>query len=653
MNIEKFIFTLSFLVCAAFPGFAQKGVENPGNYNYVDAFNPVFYSSNGNQYRTADGRPGPAYWQNSVDYNIKATLNDETNVISGQVQIEYTNNSPNVLEFIRLQLDQNLFDKDSRGNAVIPLTESRYGAQDATFDGGYDIQSVSAGDGNELDFSVNDTRMRVDLPEGLSANGGKAKLVIKYSYTIPEYGSDRTGILNTKNGSVYAIAQWYPRVAVYDDVLGWNNDPYTGPGEFYCEYGDFNIEITVPADHIVVCGAQLTNPEEVYTNEQLKRWEDARSSDKTVMIRNAQEVTEASSRPKKNGTLTWKFSLENARDIAWASSAAFIVDAARMNLSNGEYGLAISAYPVESAGEDAWSRSTEYTKGAIEIYSEKWFSYPYPVAVNVASNVGGMEYPAISFCSSEAKTNGLWGVTNHEFGHNWFPMIVGSNERLYGWMDEGFNTFINILATEEFNGGEYNKGNSRRSRMNAIMTNPVFEPIMTTPQAMRESNIGILVYYKPAFALQMLRNHILGEERFDEAFRTYIERWAYKHPTPDDFFRTIENVAGENLNWFWRSWILNNWQFDQGIGGMKYVDNDPAKGAIVTVNNLEKMPLPIYLQVTYASGKSDSITVPVDVWERNYSWSFKIPSTERIVKLELDPEGHFPDLNPDNNTFKP
>lgn len=653
MNMTKFLSVLLVFLCLGFSGLAQAPQQNPGQYNYVDAFNPVFYKNNGNEYRSADGRPGPAYWQNAVNYKIKAALDAENNTITAEVKVDYTNNSPNPLEFIRFQMDQNLFDKDSRGNAVIPLTDSRYGAKDESFDGGYELASVKTADGQDLDYTVNDTRMQVNLPKQLEPKGGKTSIIIQYSYTIPKYGSDRTGIMDTKNGPIYAIAQWYPRVAVYDDVLGWNNDPYTGPGEFYCEYGNFDVEITAPANHIVVAGAELTNPEEVYTAEQLKRWDKARTSDKTVMIRSAEEVTDPASRPSGKETLTWKFTLENARDIAWASSKAFILDAARMNLADGKESLAISVYPVESQGNEGWSRSTEYTKGAIEIYSKKWFNFPYPVAVNVACNLGGMEYPGLSFCSAKSKTSGLWGVTNHEFGHNWFPMIVGSNERLYGWMDEGFNTFINNLATEEFNNGEYNVDNPRRARMNSVMTNPVFEPIMTTPQAMKESNIGVLVYYKPAFALSILRSNILGEERFDKAFRTYVERWAYKHPTPEDFFRTIENVAGENLNWFWRSWFYNNWQFDQGISDVKYVDNDPAKGAIITVDNLGKMPLPILLKVTYASGKEASITVPVDVWERNFRWSFKIPSTEKVVKAQLNPEGTFPDLNQDNNTFTP
>ena len=651
MNTTKFLSTVAVLTCLSLSGFAQAPQQNPGNYNYVDAFNPVFYKNNGTEYRTADGRPGPAYWQNAVDYQIKATLDAEANTITAEVKVDYVNNSPNTLDFIRFQMDQNLFEKDSRGNAVIPLTDSRYGAKDVSFDGGYELASVATAGGEELDYTVNDTRMQVNLPKALEAKGGKTSIVIKYSYIIPEYGSDRTGILDTKNGAIYAIAQWYPRVAVYDDVLGWNNDPYTGPGEFYCEYGDFDFEITAPANHIVVAGAELLNPEEVYTATQLERWEQAKNSDDAVMIRSAEEVTDRASRPSNKGTLTWKFRLENARDIAWASSASFIVDAARINLADGKSSLAISAYPVESQGDEGWSRSTEYTKGAVEIYAEKWFNYPYPVAVNVACNLGGMEYPGLSFCSAEAKTSALWGVTNHEFGHNWFPMIVGSNERLYGWMDEGFNTFINNLATEEFNNGEYYTNDRRRARMNSVMTNPVFEPILTTPQAMKESNIGVLVYYKPAYALSILRSQILGEARFDKAFRTYIERWAYKHPTPDDFFRTIENVAGENLNWFWRSWFFNNWQFDQGITNVQYVDNDPTKGAVITVDNLGQMPLPILLKITYASGEEEDVKLPVDVWERNFSWTFKVPSTGAISKVELNPEGALPDSNPDNNTF--
>jgi hypothetical protein len=459
------------------------------------------------------------------------------------------------------------------------------------------------------------------------------------------------GILDTKNGKIFTVAQFYPRMCVYDDVSGWNTIPYIGPSEFYLEYGDYDISITVPSKHIVVSSGELLNPKEVYTPEQQKRWEAAAQSDKTVIIRSAAEVLDAGSRPAGKEELTWKFSLKNARDGAFASSSAFIIDAARMNLPSRKKAMAISAYPIESDGPGAWGRSTEYSKASNELNSGKWMEYPYPAATNVASNVGGMEYPGIVFCGSTAKNGSLWGVTDHEFGHTWFPMIVGSNERLHAWMDEGFNTFINTLTSADFNKGEYSSNPVDWHEYGKLLTNSVFEPVMSSPDNMKESSIGYLAYYKPAAGLTLLRDQILGAERFDRAFKTYISRWAYKHPTPDDFFRTIENVSGENLSWFWRGWFLNNWKLDQAVTNVTYVKNDPKQGALITLDNLEKMAMPTILQIETKSGKISRIKLPVEVWQRNLRFTFQYPSTEEIKTVISDPDKVMPDSNSSNNIW--
>lgn len=621
-------------------------------YNYVEAFQPFFYATNGNEYRSASGKPGAKYWQNSVDYRIKTHLNDQTDRITATVTMEYTNNSPDQLEFIWLQLDQNMFAKEARGQLIVPLTNSRYGIANNEFDGGYDIKSVLDASGKAITHHITDTRMQVYLAEPLAANGGKTSLTISYSYVVPKHGADRTSVLETPNGKIYAVAQWFPRVAVYDDILGWNVQPYTGPGEFYLEFGNYEVEITAPAEHIVVFGGELLNPQEVYTPEQYKRYQQAYNSDKTVMIRTPQEVTDPNSRPRGKKELTWKYRLENAHDVAWASSRSFILDGAKIDLKNGKKALALSAYPVESHGDNAWERSTEYTKAAVEHYSEKWMEYPYPVAINVAANIGGMEYPAIVFCSLRSKGSSLWGVTNHEFGHIWFPMIVGNNERLHAWMDEGFTTFINGLATETFNNGEYHRPLGDPNRLAQAYTRPDLEPIMTTPQNMLEKNIGTLAYRKPGYGLTLLREEILGRERFDRAFKAYIEYWAYKHPTPDDFFRTMENVAGENLNWFWRGWFQNNWRLDQAVGDVRYRDNDPSKGVEITIDNLEKLPMPVVVEITTQNGQKHRIKLPVEIWERNTTFAFFYPTKESIAAVQIDPDRIYPDHNPDNNRWE-
>ncbi|MDM1557459.1 MULTISPECIES: M1 family metallopeptidase [Chryseobacterium] len=618
--------------------------ETP-KYDYIEAFKPFFYPQTGTETRSASGQPGHAYWQNSADYHLNVSLNESKKEITGTAEIKYTNNSPDKLSFLWLQLDQNLFAKDSRGNAVVPLSGSRNGAHGEAFEGGYTIKSVKL-DGKEVHYTITDTRMQIDLPGELKARGGVAKIVIEYSFISPEYGSDRMGIQDTKNGKIFTMAQWYPRMCVYDDVMGWNTLPYVGASEFYLEYGDITANITVPANHYVVASGELLNEKEVYSKEETNRWNQARNSDKTVMIRPESEIGKNTS----SGTKTWKFKIKQARDFAWASSAGFILDAARINLPNGKKSLAISAYPVESSGEKAWGRSTEYTKAAIEHYSEKWYGYTYPAATNVAGNEGGMEYPGIVFCHLDSKGEELWGVTDHEFGHNWFPMIVGSNERLFAWMDEGFNTFINGISTEAFNKGEYYRKKSLGQAGNFFM-NDNLEPIMVGPDNMKERSIAALAYYKPGAGLSILRESILGPEKFDKAFRTYIDRWAFKHPTPWDFFHTMENVSGEELNWFWRGWFFNKWKIDQAVKSAKYIDGDFKKGVQITVENIGQLPVPTTVQLKFKDGTTKNVKIPIEVWKRNTEWTFQVDSNKEIKEVKLDPDSQIPDVNLNNNSL--
>ncbi len=627
-------------------------------YNYHDSFGPNFYTKNGTETRSASGQPGAKYWQNKADYKLSAILNEKSNEIIGSEILTYTNNSPDKISFLWMNVDQNLFENNSRGETLIPITGSRNGDKGQIFDGGHKIKSikiVTNKNGKAIEtvakFEIIDTRMQIFLPYDINPNGGTVQLKIDFSFVSPDFGSDRMGVLETKNGKIFTMAQWYPRMCVYDEIKGWNTLPYLGAGEFYLEFGDFDVTITAPANHIVVSSGELMNPSEVYTSEQQKRWTLASNSDKTILIRSAEEVTNPASRPTGKSTLNWHFKIKNARDVSWASSAAFIIDAAKINLPSGKKSLAISAYPIESAGQDAWSRATEYTKSSVENYSKRWFEYPYPAATNVAGNEGGMEYPAIVFCDWKSKGSELWRVTDHEFGHGWFPMIVGSNERLFAWMDEGLNTFINSLSAEDFNNGEYKSKPKDMQRMSKRLTNSELEPIMTAPDGMKESNLGLLAYEKPSSGLIMLREQVLGKERFDKAFRMYTERWAFKHPTPDDFFRTMENVSGEDLNWFWRAWFVNNWSLDQGITKIKYLKNDPKLGALIYIENLEKMAMPVVLEIKTKSGVTNRVQLPVEIWQRNTNWVFKNASTEEIASITLDPDHALPDTNTKNNVW--
>ena len=655
MKISRIRFGIVALCCLSFSGVFAQEAKKP-NYDAHVLFHPLFNFQPGNEYRSSSGAPGPKYWQNRADYKINVALDEQKGTVNGDVEIIYRNNSPENQEFIWLQLDQNAFNDQSRGGKTTAVTGGRFG--NTGFSGGDSLHSVQVQQGKDkyvaANYIVSDTRMQIRLATPVKANGDVIRIKIAYSFKIPEYGSDRMGTLETKNGVVYEMAQWYPRVAVFDDIEGWNVLPYLGAGEFYLEYGDFEYNVTVPWDHIVVGSGELLNPSDVLTAEQRKRLAAAAKSDETVMIRTAEEVTSASSRPKQSGTLTWRFKCLQARDIAWATSKAFVWDAARMNLPNGKTALAQSAYPAEYGGAEGWGRSTEYVKGCIEFYSSYVHEYTYPVATNVAGIVGGMEYPGIVFCSSKSRGEDLWGVTDHEFGHNWFPMIVGNNERKYAWMDEGFNTFINFLSGDHFNNGEYkNTQMNNLHRLAPIIFRPKADPIMTIPEVIQPNNLGWEAYYKPALGLKMLREQVLGKDRFDFAFKTYVKRWAFKHPTPYDFFRTMEDAAGEDLGWFWKGWFFENYKLDQSVKDVVYIEQNPEKGALITIENLNEWAMPAKVDIEEVSGKKTRVEFPVEIWQRGGTWTFRATTSQPIRSVTIDPDQSLPDVEPDNNTWKP
>ncbi|PWT74377.1 MAG: peptidase M1 [Bacteroidetes bacterium] len=596
--------------------------------------------------------PGPKYWQNRADYQINVSLDDQSHEISGYVVINYKNYSPDNLSFVWLQLDQNIYSPDSRGNLTTPIQGGRY-ANSPDDIGGYTISSVQLINDNKVikaDYLISDTRMQIKLNRPIKAHGDSAKFRIDYSFRIPIHGTDRMGRTPTQNGWIYQVAQWYPRMCVYDNVLGWNTLPYLGEGEFYLEYGNFDFTIKAPSREIIVASGELQNPGQVLTATQINRLRSARESDKTVMIRSEDEILDPDSRPKTK-ELSWHFTCTNARDVAWAASTSFVWDAARINLPGGKKSLAMSVYPVEFAFDSGWKRSTEFVKGAVEIYSKQWYEYPYPNAVNVAGRVTGMEYPGIVFCPLVDAQKRLWDVTSHEFGHTWFPMIVGSDERRFPWMDEGFNTFINGVANNKFNNGEF-KSKIVNRHVAARAFENLTETIMTTADVLNERNLGNLAYSKPGMGLELLREEILGEDRFDSAFRYYISNWAYKHPTPWDFFRAIENASGENLNWFWRGWFFNNWKLDLGVKSVEYVRSNPVQGAIITIENLQQLPMPVTIEIKEENGKTSRIKLPVEIWYHGSEWKFYFNSTRRIERVTIDPDQRLPDTNESNNTWE-
>jgi len=649
MNYLK-ILLLVLLCNCIYTGYAQDTEKAPGKYDQHKVFTPLFYPADGNELRSASGAPGPKYWQNHADYKLNVVLDTVKHNVSGTALITYTNNSPDALAFLWLQVEQNIYREDSRGEATSPVTGGRF--TNKKFTDGDQIKGVyiiKNGKAEKVDYLVNDTRMQIKLNDTLRTGGSKIEIKIDYAFDVPEYGTDRMGRQQTRNGWIYEIAQWYPRMEVYDDVTGWNVIPYMGAGEFYLEYGNFDYTITAPASLVVVGSGELLNPAEVLTPKTISRLAAAKNSDKTVMVKDSVDLFDKGSYPQK-ANLTWHFFCKNSRDVSWGASKAFLWDAARINLPSGKKALAQSVYPIESKGMHAWSRSTEYVKGAIELYSKEWFEYTYPVATNVAGIVGGMEYPGIVFCSSESQDGGLWEVTNHEFGHNWFPMIVGSNERKYAWMDEGFNTFINKVDTKVFNNGEYWDSTDEQKVAPGMFT-PAADAIMNIPDVIQPDYLGYAAYEKPALGLTILREQILGEKRFDYAFQTYIKRWAFKHPTPWDFFHTIDNVAGEDLGWFWNEWFFTTWKLDQSVKSIDYVDNDPLKGSLITVENLEGLALPVTVEVKEENGNSGRISLPAEIWERGAIWTFHYKSTSKVQYAIIDPDHVLPDINTENNAF--
>ncbi|WPU96852.1 M1 family metallopeptidase [Mucilaginibacter sabulilitoris] len=643
--------TLAILLCIiACTGYAQNAGQAGAKYDQHKVFSPLFYPEKGNEFRNAAGAPDAKYWQNRADYKLNVTLDTSKHRLDGTAMITYTNNSPDALGFLWLQVEQNIYREDSRAEATSPITGGRF--SNKSYTKGDEIKAIyvtNKGKTEKADYIVTDTRLQIKLKDSLKAGGSKLQIKIEYGFDIPQYGTDRMGRLLTKNGWIYEVAQWYPRMEVYDDVTGWNTLPYLGAGEFYLEYGNFDYTITAPSSMLVVGSGELVNPNELYSATTINRLAEARKSDKTVMIKDSADIMWNNNRLKKP-SLTWHFLCKNARDVSWAASKAFIWDAARINLSGGKKALAQSVYPVEGKGNAMWGRSTEYVKGAIELYSNQWFEYTYPVATNVAGTVGGMEYPGIVFCGLENKAGDLWEVTNHEFGHNWFPMIVGSNERKYAWMDEGFNTFLNRVDTKAFNKGEYYVKRDEQKEA-PLLFGPDAEPIMTIPDVLQAESLGGEAYDKPALGLTILREQILGEQRFDYAFKTYIKRWAFKHPTPWDFFHTMDNAAGEDLSWFWNEWFFTDWKLDQGVRGINYPNGDASKGALITLENLEEMALPVTVLIKEENGKIATVKLPVEIWQRGGVWTFPYKSTSRIVSATIDPDHLLPDINPENNSF--
>jgi len=627
-------------------------------YDPKAAFAPLSLREPVNRYRSGSGAPGPDYWQNRVDYTIKASLDVDAKTLTATEVLTYTNNSPDALPSLWVQLDQNIYKVESRASIA---GGGRRGRSAGMHTDGYVIDAVEIGGAkawSKLPYVVSDTRMNLHLPTPLKGSGAKVKVRIAYHYTVPGVFGGRTSWVATKNGPIFDIAQWFPRMAVYDDLRGWDTLPYLGQ-EFYLEYGDIDYAITVPSGMMVMGGGVLKNPLEVLTPPQRARLAQAARSDATVMIRTPEEVAKEAASPAPGGTKTWRYHFANTRDVAFSASRAFIWDAARINLPGGKTALAESVYPVESQGDGAWGRSTEYTKDAVEHFSQRWFPYPYPTAWSIAGGSSGMEYPGMAFDGIGDKGKALFWITAHEIGHTWFPMTVGSNERRDAWIDEGFNTFIDTFESDEFKGGvfgpkrdgEYAPGGGNPvDEIQSVLNDPDAVPILSRADTIPEKYRHPVTYFKSALGLRLLRDVILGPDRFDPAFRKFISDWAFKHPSPSDFFRTMASEGGEDLDWWWRGWYVNNWKLDLAVVDVAYIDGDPSKGAGVTVESLDKLVMPSVLEVRYEDGRTARLNLPVETFIQRSRSTIGVPAG-KIASVVLDPDHVLPDGDRSNNTF--
>ncbi len=639
--------------CAA-PLAAQSAATS---YDPRITFAPLTLPDPVNAYRSSNGAPGPSYWQNEADYEMHAALDTQAKTLRNDEVITYTNNSPNALPSLWIHMEQNIYRKDARAQIVNGglLRRMRRGAAASpapNYTEGFELDSVEIQRGTastKADYLISDTRMQIRLNEPLAPKGGVLKIHIRYHYAIPGVWGGRTSWGMSKQGEIYDMAQWYPRMCVYDDLRGWDTLPYLG-NEFYLEYGHFDYYVTVPSNMIVAGSGDLVNPAEVLTKTQIARLAEARKSDKTIIIRSVAEVADPSSRPKTGGTLTWHFHMDHTRDVVWSASPVFVWDAARINLPDGKSSLAESVYPPESTGEEAWSRSTEYVKDTVERFSRDWFPYPWPAAINVAGFSTGMEYPGMVFDGIDDKSKDLFWITAHEIGHSWFPMIVGSNERRNAFMDEGFNTFIDISESAEFLGGvygpkrdgEYSAGGEPPDTILKVLDNPA-APNILMPADAYPWQIGHPVsYFKGAYGMVLLREQILGKQRFDWAFRKYTRDWAFKHPSPSDFFREMSSEGGEDLSFFWRGWYMNNWRFDIAVAS---IDGDH-----ITLVNKGQLVLPATVEVTYTDGTKTRFIVPWENWESKgeLEWSGEKP----IASVTVDPDHVLPDDDRSNNTLQ-
>lgn len=626
---------LALVFLAPPPAGAQEaaGWKGPSPFRPLDLPTP-------NTMRTGSGRPGPDYWQQKVDYRIAASVDTSTHRLRGSEQIRYHNNSPDGLPYLWFKLDSRLCAEKSItrrleqpplqfGNAVIDF--SCHGGS------GLLIEHVGS-EGQELRHEVFETVMRVDLSQPLPP-GGTLELELEWSWSMPERGYARTG----RDGTLYQVAQWYPRLAVYDDIDGWNTDPFLGAGEFYQEYGDFDVVLTVPAGFLVTATGTLQNPEEVLTTDQRERLERARGSETPVAVVTKAEALAGRQQHMAASPQTWRFAATNVRDFAFAMAPDFRWDA------SGWDGILIQTFYRPEA--TPWEEANRMARASIQYYSERLTRYPWPHATTVEGPIEGMEYPMLTFVPSYDSREDLFFVLTHEFGHQWYPMLVGSNERLHPWMDEGFNTFINIGSVQDYFRSEAYGDTvaSQPLHMYAIHAQPGREQPMAQ-RPVEQHDLYWAAYFKPALMLHLLRTEVVGVDRFDRALREYTEVWSFKHPGPADFFRLMEDAVGIDLDWFWRGWIYTTARLDQAIEAVRVPEEDDVTQ--FRIRSLGEMLMPVELRLAYADGREETVRLPVEMWNLGPKFVYRIRDGGTLVEAEIDPRGVYPDVDRRNNAWR-
>ncbi len=685
-----------------------------------------------NSYRTASGAPGEDYWQQRADYTIDVEIDDQNQVLTGSETITYTNNSPDVLTYLWVQLDQNMRAPDSdtyktRGSIVrdsISAKSLLRVTNNDGYTGGYKVSAVKDAAGKNLPHRINKTMMRVELPQPMKT-GDKFTFSIDWSYNINDrmlVGGRGGYEFFPKDGNYsYTIAQWFPRMAVYDDVNGWQNKQFLGRGEFALVFGDYKVRITVPADHIVAATGDLQNPADVLTADQLKRFETAKSADEPVIIVTQKEAVKKEKNPNYSNKATWEYHAENVRDFAFATSRKFIWDAMGVDVG-GKRPLAMSYYPKE--GNPLWEKESTWAVARTLItYSKFTIDYPYPVAISVHAASIGMEYPMICFnfgrpdangAYTDAKKWGMIGVIIHEVGHNFFPMIINSDERQWTWMDEGLNSFVQHLTEREW----YPEKPIRRGTPATITRymkgdKEFIRPIMTNSEQILQ--FGSNAYSKPSAALVLLRETVMGPELFDYAFKEYAQRWAFKHPTPADFFRTMEDASAVDLDWFWKGWFYTTDHVDVAVEDVKWfrikgnqkgfegrvqgqitdtqsgnsdgrnkdfsngfeefavidtdsrfygefmnrvdddqiIQNHANKNFYqVTFSNQGGLVTPVIIEWTYADGSKEVEKIPAEIWRYNETQAVKVFAKDKeVVSIKFDPNNELADTENGNNAF--